>query len=1584
MVLGQTGASTHQEKFFQSKDQGEVHLPGSRASTFFGRGVLNSFLRHITRSKSRLGSFARTFCCQSFDRGISHETAFPGLFPMPLPYPEALCRSFQGAHEERVRKRAVCAIVLVLNYLHLRRPRCCMEELRMRRPLSKSQWDGVRRIEFLLKAWIEVSPVDAETMGRTAGKIESLEDSLRALEKAATIFSQEGRGYFLNKTQEDHGGSVVRGWTAGMLPKEDEFSTFKEVDPRRLTFTGFPAFRPSKFLDELGRKVYDDPLAMRMSPEECKLKQPRLKVHCSNKDKVSLFELLDSSNRLGVHRGSEITENYASGLFAVAKDQWKDRLILDSRGANLLERPPQRWIQSLACGEALVKILLGRSETIRVSDNDLRDYYYLFEISEARSKRNALVGPMHAKKISHLAAVRAKGYDDGMVFGSLRSLAMGDSWAVELAQTAHLSLALNSGLVGPGELVSMHHPLPRSKTFSGLIIDDFISFSIQDPSSEVLPSKGAIIADGLTEEYKKEKLIPNEKKAFRDELASTFWGVDLQGEDGLIRGSLKRAVPLVGLLLRVAKLGYATGSLLEVLTGSIISLMLYRRRMLALLDSLFASYKSRGRREIIKLDGRTVSDLLIISTLLPICVTNLRAEVSPRLCASDASNWGEAAVVARLPTGIAHELYRLTLRKSLWVKLLAPSRAWMRSHGVLEPDQEVPEGADRYHSHPLWQLLAECLEYELLYAKKKSGARHINIGELRGALKAEERFSLKEPCSRNILGLDSQVALGCLVKGRSSSGSLNEELVRSLPVMLVKEMYMECIYFETSVNRGDDPTRGRKIRGPSRPLPPWWWDVCRGDLKSFEDWLRFHSVHPDDVGKLPPFTELLFGERLEEALRREEAEMVPSAHHHHEKLGSSPSSCEGWFEQISEKEVAREEPLTENEIGPSSLSPTTYQEAGRSDDESESSSEDAEKNEAEERTEAAERREDAEKKGRRKAAKKKGVRIAPAVTFAHLSSPAQKLLETIPAAQFVGRIETGEKKNSHLPGFLDLFSGVRGVAEHLSRITGRWVLCYDIEHSPSEDLDDCKVKSFIESLIHEDCFIGLGGGPVCGSFSMAVTPPVRDKLHPYGKKDVSQNMKEKIFLGNRFARWMIKLLRLGIKKDMVVWLENPATSWLFRLPIWRRLVAEEPSLRPWIVDYCRFFMRWRKRTAIYSNSILGGHKTLCRGGHTHLLLRGRCKSEKKSWTAVAQAYPRGVSFAIAAGVSVSSGLGIWKGKFDPAQCARAGHQRIGEAKNPGPRSRLHPREEELRSIGLVDPKTLAIQDKSWVSFQRWACELITPSAFRSAMSHPPLLAELIREFGYHQYSAGFSLFMFRHLVVFVQQQIPGAKQYLNICWETISRWEIAEPVEHRTPVPHTLFLAIVGVSCVWSWKSFAGIVILSVLGISRPGEPLRAVRRDLVLPRDRMEPYSGVAYLRVGRPKARRRAKNLVQHITIDHYFAVRFLDMVFGDLEPDAPLFHASPSAFRRRWDSILASLRIPRSLSITPGGLRGGGCIFAFHSGMELPKLMWRMRLKHQGTLESYLQECIASTILPQLTEFSRRRVESASEISRRLLQL
>ena len=109
-----------------------IRVPGARASTYVGRSVLNSFLRHLMRSRSRVGAFARSFCCQTFDRAMTHDTAFRGLFPVPLPYPEALCRGARDDARRLCEKRAICAVVIVLNYLHLGRPRECSKELLMR------------------------------------------------------------------------------------------------------------------------------------------------------------------------------------------------------------------------------------------------------------------------------------------------------------------------------------------------------------------------------------------------------------------------------------------------------------------------------------------------------------------------------------------------------------------------------------------------------------------------------------------------------------------------------------------------------------------------------------------------------------------------------------------------------------------------------------------------------------------------------------------------------------------------------------------------------------------------------------------------------------------------------------------------------------------------------------------------------------------------------------------------------------------------------------------------------------------------------------------------------------------------------------------------------------------------------------------------------------------------------------------------------------------------------------------------------------------------------------------------------------
>lgn len=182
-----------------------------------------------------------------------------------------------------------------------------------------SQQDSVgwvRRLELVMKALLDVSPVDANSMGRIAGKVESLEDSLMALEKAAQGLDKHGRDYFVSRVPaEDFAPRVSRGWTVGMLPQCDEFSTFKQVGPSRLSFTGVPGFDPSHFLDEGGRRIYKEPLKHRKDPKTYTGKLPKLKVHCSFEEKVRLFELLDLTGRLGVHRPSEIDGKFALGLF---------------------------------------------------------------------------------------------------------------------------------------------------------------------------------------------------------------------------------------------------------------------------------------------------------------------------------------------------------------------------------------------------------------------------------------------------------------------------------------------------------------------------------------------------------------------------------------------------------------------------------------------------------------------------------------------------------------------------------------------------------------------------------------------------------------------------------------------------------------------------------------------------------------------------------------------------------------------------------------------------------------------------------------------------------------------------------------------------------------------------------------------------------------------------------------------------------------------------------------------------------------------------------------------------------------------
>ncbi len=211
------------------------------------------------------------------------------------------------------------------------------------------------------------------------------------------------------------------------------FSTFKPVDPARLNFIGEPSFNPVPFLDPASAAVYTQPLTCSRDPSTFEGKIPFVQVHCSPAQKIKLFSLLDSSRRLALHNASEVRPRFCSGLFSVVKSLDKARLILDSRPANLLEIPQQRWIRSLATAESLCKLQLKPDQCLTASGNDLRDFYYLFAVTEERSKRNILAGPVKKEEVQHLRCYHSGLSSEEPIFGALRTLAMGDTQAVSLA-----------------------------------------------------------------------------------------------------------------------------------------------------------------------------------------------------------------------------------------------------------------------------------------------------------------------------------------------------------------------------------------------------------------------------------------------------------------------------------------------------------------------------------------------------------------------------------------------------------------------------------------------------------------------------------------------------------------------------------------------------------------------------------------------------------------------------------------------------------------------------------------------------------------------------------------------------------------------------------------------------------------------------------------------------------------------------------------------------------------------------------------------------------------------------------------------
>ena len=557
------------------------------------------------------------------------------------------------------------------------------------------------------------------------------------------------------------------------------------------------------------------------------------------------------------------------------------------------------------------------------------------------------------------------------------------------------------------------------------------------------------------------------------------------------------------------------------------------------------------------------------------------------------------------------------------------------------------------------------------------------------------------------------------------------------------------MYVPSALNSADDPTRDVPLRLPSHGPPHWLQRALHGDFEGLDLYLSDRSYLPDQLVGFPELHELV--QPAEPLLDRKSARVQWLRR----SFGKASSSLQA---KVNPEPLTRTEPRTSSlaatpSLGtaPPSHASSTLPSTGSSLMPSFSA------------------------RSLRCATTCMSDRPPSEIAADTLSPALQAELAIFRMEQFV----TFDRRPPDLryPGYLDLYSGSYGAARALAK-----KLTFELRRDAEEDLLQLRLQRRLLRLLAEGAFLGAQGGPVCTSMSRAVRPPVRSRTFPAGLPDCCPTMQAAVKAGNHHSNFAAKIARIAHAAGKSFWIENPRTSFLWLQTEWKRNASQKVGA-PFVTDYCRFGMPWRKRTTFWTNTSLQGQRLLCVCGprHRHLQLKGYSTKHGMAWTKVAEPYPRPLNHLLAEAMFEST-LGK-QGKSSAAAMCRCLHCRIGEAANPGPSSPADQPGEVVEDVELVSARTRALQDRIVGHFTAWVGAYLSPPAVVSLHACPMAFCSVLRAYGNWLFQSGEPMYKWRHLCAFYQKNRVLLRPYMPLCWELATRWERLRPPQHGPSQP---------------------------------------------------------------------------------------------------------------------------------------------------------------------------------------------------------
>ena len=316
------------------------------------------------------------------------------------------------------------------------------------------------------------------------------------------------------------------------------------------------------------------------------------------------------------------------------------RLIMDFRAANCLHRMLPGAVDSLVGAAKWMGFSLGPGEVLVSSGDDLVACFYLFKVPFSWSRYFAFRKPVPRRVLG------LSGDENKPVYIASQVLPMGWAAAVTVVQHIHRNIALGDATLPATRELHRQRCLPERETaklssFWNLYIDDLTVMEVIDEAGlDEARAQGTKSSIQVGMEAAYERLcVPysKDKASTREEIFEKL-GAFVDGRKGIIGVTSKRQLELLSLILFMMQQEKVPTKWLQILLGKFVHMVQFRRPLFSCIAKswrrlqAFHTGSSLGVGEL--------DEWSVISFLLPLMRTELRAGISGVVTCSDASEYG--------------------------------------------------------------------------------------------------------------------------------------------------------------------------------------------------------------------------------------------------------------------------------------------------------------------------------------------------------------------------------------------------------------------------------------------------------------------------------------------------------------------------------------------------------------------------------------------------------------------------------------------------------------------------------------------------------------------------------------------------------------------------------------------------------------------------------------------------------------------------------------------------------------------------------------------------------------------------------